>query len=189
MLLADVHSGAPGLRGRIFLIRLPLALRERGYDFGGWRSVRGTVGVDSMCDYSLERVASRPAVTADRLITAAFPNTITRGFAGIGDPNTAVCLRPGTELAFDTPVRYQSHGWLWPRTATAKGTVARFRQIQPEIRHTHHDALEFPDGSVLFLDSLIPGQAATVLQLPTDASTQAKVHDAKKDEMSVVLVQ
>jgi hypothetical protein len=56
-----------------------------------------------MCDYSLERVASRAAVTADRLVTASFAGTITQGFAGLGDPNVAVCLRPGTELAFDAP--------------------------------------------------------------------------------------
>ena len=34
-----------------------------------------------MCDYSLERVQSRDAVVADRLITTSFANTLTRGSA------------------------------------------------------------------------------------------------------------
>jgi len=72
-------------------------------------------------------VASRPAVAADRLVTTRFPTTLPRGFAGVGDLNTAVCLRPGTELAFDLAPRYD-HTWApWPKTAP--GTVARFRQI------------------------------------------------------------
>ncbi len=57
-----------------------------------------------MCDYSLEHVASRAATVADRLIVTPFSGTITRGFAGAGDLNRAVCLRPGTEIAFDEPV-------------------------------------------------------------------------------------
>ena len=116
-----------------------------------------------MCDYSLEHVASRPATRNDRLIVTAFPGTITRGFAGTDDLNTAVCLRAGTEIAFDQPVRYAGRFFGWPRTA---GTVARFRQIDTGIAHTHHDALEFPDGAVVLLSQLGPGQHATVLQLP-----------------------
>ena len=36
-----------------------------------------------MCDYSLERVASRPARVGDKLISTSFPHTITRGFASV----------------------------------------------------------------------------------------------------------
>ena len=35
-----------------------------------------------------------------------------------------------------------------------------------EIRNSHHDALEFPDGTVVLLTLLEEGQQATVLQLP-----------------------
>ena len=118
-----------------------------------------------MCDYSLERVASRAAVASDRLITASFPGTITRGFAGIGDPNTAVCLRPGTELAFDLPPKYHQDWFPWPKTSAR--TLARFRQIDLHTRRAHHDALEFSDGTFVTLDRLYPGQQATVLQLPS----------------------
>src|ERR1700686_3832155 len=54
-------------------------------------------GVPSMCDYSLQFVASRPARVGDKLVTTQFGNSITRGFAAVGEPNAAVCLLPGTE--------------------------------------------------------------------------------------------
>jgi hypothetical protein len=118
-----------------------------------------------MCDYSLEHVASRPAVVADRLIVTGFRHTITRGFAGAGDLNTAVCLRPGTELAFDEAVRYEHPITHWQKTA--RSNVARFRQIDMHVAHAHHDALEFADGTIVPLARLLPGQWATVLQLPS----------------------
>ena len=61
-----------------------------------------------MCDYSLELVASRPAKVGDKLVSASFPHTITRGFVSVDDPNVAVCVVPGTELAFEQEVRCES---------------------------------------------------------------------------------
>jgi hypothetical protein len=119
-----------------------------------------------MCDYSLEHVASRAAIVADRLVTARFPGTITRGFAGVDDPKVAVCVRPGTELAFDLPPKYERPWIFWPRKAS--GTVARFRQVNPGLDYLHHDALEFADGTLVPLAHLRPGQYATVLQLPRE---------------------
>jgi hypothetical protein len=118
-----------------------------------------------MCDYSLEHVASRPAAVADRLIVTRFRHTVTRGFAGAGDMNTAVCLRPGTEIAFDSEVRYERMLSLWQTTTASK--VARFRQIDLEVPHAHHDALELADGTIVLLAHLVEGQWATVLQLPS----------------------
>ena len=57
-----------------------------------------------MCDYSLHNVATRPAQIEDKLVTTKFSNSITRGFAAIGEPHVAVCLLPGTEIAFDENV-------------------------------------------------------------------------------------
>ena len=54
-----------------------------------------------MCDYSLHAVASRPAKVGETLITTTFPRTSTRGFAAESEPGMAVCLLPGTELAFE----------------------------------------------------------------------------------------
>ena len=52
-----------------------------------------------MCDYSLHSIKSRPAKIDDKLTTRDF-GTGTRGFAASENPNVAVCVLPGTELAF-----------------------------------------------------------------------------------------
>ena len=52
-----------------------------------------------MCDFSLQSVRSRPAKVGDKLVTRDF-GTGTRGFAAADDPELAVCVMPGTELAF-----------------------------------------------------------------------------------------
>ena len=124
-----------------------------------------------MCDYSLYYVASRPAKIGDKLVTTEFANTVTRGFAGVAEPAVAVCLRPGTELVFDSAPEYWHPFTCWlPRKRPSKvaATVARFRQTNLDRPDTHHDALEFPDGTILLLTRLCPGQHATVLQLPAE---------------------
>jgi hypothetical protein len=123
-----------------------------------------------MCDYSLEFVATRPAKTDDRLVTTKFRNSITRGFAAVGEPNVAVCLLPGTEIAFDENVECDSAFGIGILPSKKIGQrLARFRQINMESAVSHHDALEFPDGHVVLLTRLCAGQRATVLQLPATA--------------------
>jgi hypothetical protein len=123
-----------------------------------------------MCDFSLHLVQSRPAKVGDRLITTNFVNSATRGFCAPSEPNVAVCLLPGTELAFDKEVRI-SHplGLLLPKSLLRKiaGRTARFRQVNMERPNMHHDALEFGDGQIVFLTRLQAGQRATILQLPS----------------------
>jgi hypothetical protein len=46
--------------------------------------------------------------------------------------------------------------------------TAVFRQINKDKACSHHDALEFPDGQIVLLTTLGPGQRATVLQLPAE---------------------
>jgi hypothetical protein len=116
-----------------------------------------------MCDYSLENVTSRAAVKGEKLVSTRFANAMTKGFAGVADQAVAVCLRPGTELAFDDTVEFEKNCIEMSRT---HAKVATFRQINLDQRHTHHDALEFSDGQLIRLASLRPGQIATVLQLP-----------------------
>lgn len=122
-----------------------------------------------MCDYSLHNVASRPARVGDRLITSKFPQSITCGFSAIGEPNVAVCLLPGTEIAFEQQAKHRNplvrllHDLRWGKLG---GKVARFRQINLENPQMHHDALEFADGKIVLLTLLRSGQRATVLQLP-----------------------
>jgi hypothetical protein len=127
-----------------------------------------------MCDYSLHLVASRPAAVGDTLIATDFARSITRGFAAVGDPDTAVCLLPGTELAFEENVTYDRAFSLFGKARIAH-KVARFRQINMEDPNVHHDALEFPGGLIVLVTRLTPGQLATVLQMPVTA--QAHDHD------------
>ena len=116
-----------------------------------------------MCDYSLHNVKTRPAQIGDKLTTRLF-ETGTRGFCAPEDKSVAVCLLPGTELAFTEEVR-RVRSWPWSKGAI-KHQTAIFRQINKKVSTTHHDALEFPDGYIVLLTFLQEGQKATVLQLP-----------------------
>jgi hypothetical protein len=120
-----------------------------------------------MCDYSLDFVASRPAKVGDKLMSAQFSGSITRGFTAAGEPGVAVCLLPGTELAFEKQVEYEPRFHLFYPSQTTAGKVAQFRRVNNNNPHTHRDALEFPDGKIILLTRLLRGQLATVLQLPT----------------------
>ena len=130
-----------------------------------------------MCDYSLHLVASRPAKVGDKLVATDFAQSITRGFTAIGEPEVAVCLLPGTELAFETAVQYDRAFSLFGKARIAH-KVARFRQINMDDPNVHHDALEFPGGLIVLVTRLTPGQRATVLQMP--ATARAHDHDAPK---------
>ena len=128
-----------------------------------------------MCDVSLHNVASRPAKGEDKLVTTQFNNSITRGFAAVGEPNVAVCVLPGTEIAFEKEVEWKSSMLgLLRKTRTLGEKVARFRQINKDQPNAHHDALEFPNGEIVLLTALFEGQLATVLQLPAQPKTPAE---------------
>jgi hypothetical protein len=143
-----------------------------------------------MCDYSLEHVASRQAAVGDRLVSTRFGHSITRGFSDPRNAGVAVCLRPGTELAFDRDVQFENV--LSRERDTVPARVARFRQIDVTSPHVHHDALEFPDGRVLLVTRLVEGQHATVLQLPPTIAADAEpaivtvsVGDVPAEDVSV----
>jgi hypothetical protein len=131
-----------------------------------------------MCDYSLHSVESRPAKVGDKLTTRDF-GTGTRGFAASEDANMAVCVLPGTELAFAKPVNCRPRGLLW-RASTLNQTTAIFRQINKSEPYIHHDALEFPDGRIVLLTNLFEHQQATVLQLPAQPATAAEAAAQKR---------
>ena len=107
-----------------------------------------------MCDYSLMHVKSRPASVGDKLRTSNF-GTGTRGFAAPSDPGTAVCVLPGTELAFNSEIA------VYGASTPIRHKTAIFRQINRDQPHMHHDALELPDGQTLLLTFLCEGQEAT----------------------------
>jgi hypothetical protein len=137
-----------------------------------------------MCDYSLHAVSSRPAVIADKLISTKFRNTETRGFAAVSEPAVAVCLRPGTELAFETEVTYQRFLGLVRRRTGQR--VARFCQLNISDANRHHDALEFPDGTMVLITDLTLGQKLTVLQMPSDAGRVIEHDHDEVHEVSTV---
>ena len=132
-----------------------------------------------MCDYSLESVTSRPATVTDRLVTSRFPGTVTRGLSELKDPFVAVCLKAGTEIAFDQEPKYERPGVFWPHKVTATSKMARFRQTDRDIPTVHHDALEFSDGTIVLVTKLVSGQLATVLQLPKEEQETAKAKPIK----------
>ena len=132
-----------------------------------------------MCDYSLHSIKSRPAKIGDKLITRDF-GTGTRGFAASEDANVAVCVQPGTELAFAHEIkRLPARLWAW-QGEEAKHTTAIFRQINKEKMTAHHDALEFPDGQIVLLTSLSEGQQASVLQLPAEPKTAVEAEAQRR---------
>jgi hypothetical protein len=118
-----------------------------------------------MCDYSLQTVRSRPAKVGDKLTTRDF-GTCTRGFAAAEDAGVAVCVPPGTELAFSNAVTLEDPFILGWKVKKLDYATAIFRQVNKNEPFKHHDALEFPDGRIVLLTRLREGQQATVLQLP-----------------------
>jgi hypothetical protein len=123
-----------------------------------------------MCDYSATGVKQRAAVKEETLVSGIISRH-TNGFVGVNDSSTAVCLLPGTELAFEKPVR--ALGPLFRLSATPAGsqTVATFVQVNKDQPSVHHDALQFVDGKIILLNDLTKGQRAVVVQLPADPST------------------
>src|ERR1700733_9237736 len=110
-----------------------------------------------MCDYSLHNVVSRPGEVGNQLVTTRFADTVTRGFAESGEREVAVCLLPGTEIGFENegefrdptarlfsgfenePDHRSSFAQLFSGLRFAPGKVARFRRVNAEDRHKHHD--------------------------------------------------
>jgi hypothetical protein len=109
----------------------------------------------------------------------------TTGFAAADDQNerkTAVCLLPGTELAFANEIAVRSRLDFVQATGSyrTETKVARFVQIDKSILYAHHDALELPDGQIVRLTRLVGGQTATVLQLPAAPRTEKEVEEQER---------
>ena len=146
-----------------------------------------------MCDYSLQMLKSRPAVVGETLQTSQFQGTASHGFASPAEADTAVCVLPGTEIAFDKPVEKRKFLWAGFGSMYASGAqtseetiqclTARFRQIDTENTHTHHDALEFADGTIVKLHDLQHGQSCKVLQLPAAPKNEQEAKEQTRLEV------
>jgi hypothetical protein len=137
-----------------------------------------------MCDFSLQHAKSRPAVVADKLVSHNFGRG-TVGFKAADDPigdATAVCILPGTEIAFDSPIKLR---WSANESNSLEGfTTAIFRQRDQDQPHVHHDVLEMPDGQQILLTHIEEGQTATVLQLPAPPRTEAEAAAQKRAQFA-----
>jgi hypothetical protein len=132
-----------------------------------------------MCDYSLQYTNSRPAVVGDKLILKCLgPGTF--GLACQDDPAVAVCVLPGTELAFEDDVKLYSFEYVGEHAVRRHRTVI-FRQINKDQPLWHHDAIEFPDGEQVLLAFLAPHQVVTVLQLPAAPKSDAEAEETRLD--------
>jgi hypothetical protein len=134
-----------------------------------------------MCDYSLQGALSRPAKVGDKLTTRDF-GAGTRGFAAPENRAVAVCVLPGTELAFSNEVAVPRASFLGWKEQTLGHRTAIFRQLDKDAPRAHHDALEFPDGRIVLLTHLCEGQEATVLQLPAQPTTEVEVEQQTRAE-------
>jgi hypothetical protein len=129
-----------------------------------------------MCDYSLHAVQSRPAQVGEKVVSTSFRGSSTSGFAAQDNREVAICLLPGTELAFEDDVKFY-HRWIWTKNAGFR--VARFCNVDTNLPDRHHDALEFPDGRKVLLTMLTGGQRATVLQLPVSRECADRLRTAE----------
>jgi hypothetical protein len=131
-----------------------------------------------MCDYSLHAVESRPAQVGEKLVSTSFRGSSTSGFAAQDHREVAVCLLPGTELAFEDDVKFY-HRWIFAKRTGFR--VARFCNVDTNLPHRHHDALEFPDGRKVLVTLLTGGQRARVLQLPVSSKPADSVRSVEPD--------
>jgi hypothetical protein len=132
-----------------------------------------------MCDYSLHSVRSRSAKVGDKLTTRDF-GTGTRGFSAAENAAIAVCVLPGTELAFSAPVTLTDFRFIvGSKLEILAHATAIFRQVNKYEPCKHHDALEFPDGRIVLLTQLSESQEATVLQLPAQPVSTAEADSQK----------
>lgn len=138
-----------------------------------------------MCDFSLKAVKSRPAKVGDKLVVHNFGYG-TSGFrdveSPIGHDAVAVCVMPGTEIAFDKPVQ-RKMVYCAASIKPEPHSVAIFRQINKETESTHHDSLELPDGITILLTALEEGQTATVLQLPAAPKSESEAKEQTRLEV------
>jgi len=129
-------------------------------------------------------VKSRAAKVEDRLVTHLF--TSTRGFADVDDTSTAVCVLPGTEIAFEHPIetrKVEGGQPLYGEIVNLGVNVGIFRQINKDNAMTHHDVLELPNGDRVMLHHLVEGQVARVLTLPAAPKTEAETLEQTRLEV------
>ena len=103
-----------------------------------------------MCDYSLEKYASRPARKSEKYVSTHFPS-FSIGVTEPEDCGTAVCIEYGTRLKLTMPRELQISRHLDPEETV---TFVRMNECH---KHLHHDGVRFKDGREILLQQLGPG--------------------------------
>jgi hypothetical protein len=127
-------------------------------------------------------LAHRPAEKGEKLVSRKAGSTT--GFFAPEDTRCtkAVCVIPGTELSFEQNVKRCRTVFDPVSFKQIKHKTAIFRQVNKDVVCTHHDTLEFPDGTQLLLNQLVEGQTATVLQIPPKPKTNAEKEEQRRAE-------
>jgi hypothetical protein len=134
-----------------------------------------------MCDYSIKAASTRDAAKDDKLVVHDF-GCGTKGFVSrTGDQDVAVCVRPGTEIAFDEPIKVVETGFFMVGFKVVEyPATAVFAQVNKDVERMHHDCLQFADGRQVMLTKLTGGQTARVLQLPAAPKTEDEVEEQRR---------
>jgi hypothetical protein len=121
-----------------------------------------------MCDYSMHALQNRKAVVGDKIKTSVFNGHSSPGIESCkpGESMVAICLIPGTGIEFDQPITYRHNGYLM-RASDFK--VAKYVHI-PNPSYSDH--LKFPDGTMILIAYLAPGQTGTVAYVPEEVVKQ-----------------
>ena len=142
-----------------------------------------------MCDFSLKAVKSQPANVEDKIVTHNF-GFGTIGFKPASDTSagsaaTAVCVIPGTEIAFDR-VPERRFSWYMGETGEhmpGLSLKATFIQDNLENLNTHHDSLVFDNGVKVLLTHIEAGFGATVVRLPAAPQNDAEAKAQQRLEV------
>lgn len=136
-----------------------------------------------MCEYSLLTAKSRSAKKGDKLVSKTIGHSV--GFVDQKDRETAVCLLPGTEVAFGgIEVKYRSKdGGIMANKPTATFAEVPVENSISSEPGSHYDALRFPDGTIVKLRQLLADQEASVASLPAQpgGGTGGEKHESRHE--------
>ena len=113
-------------------------------------------------------------------MTTRFSQAITQGLATADDKECAVCLVPGTELAFDAPLRGNANRFVPFFMKKFDFKTGKFVQLNVDNPYQHHDAIEFGDGGTVLINDLVEDQMLRVIQLPAPPQTAKEVKEQER---------
>ena len=141
-----------------------------------------------MCGYSLENKLARPALQGENLMTCQFSGSTTSGFCDAINPEMAVCISAGTEIAFLAPIRFTGFWRIGLHSQHYGAKLARFREVTLDRGGRHRDALELENGGIILLNELEARQTVTILQIPPSGQLFRRQRLPKIREMNFSII-